>query len=99
VDDIVRCVPVCRSILQRRFKSALGRTIHDEILCVRLNRAKELLRETDLPLPRIAEKAGFHHQEYMGAVFRAKLGVTPARFRREASGDAEADNLPNRRLP
>jgi LacI family transcriptional regulator len=82
VEDVVQHVPVCRSILQRRFQSALNRTVHDEVLRVRLNRAKELLRETDLPLPLIAEKAGFRHQEYMGAVFKANLGVTPAHFRR-----------------
>jgi LacI family transcriptional regulator len=89
VEDVVRRVPVCRSLLQRRFKLALNRTVHDEILRVRLNRAKELLRETDMPLPAIAEKAGFRHQEYMGAIFKAHLGVTPARFRRTARGNAD----------
>jgi methylphosphotriester-DNA--protein-cysteine methyltransferase len=32
----------------------------------------------------VAERAGFKHQEYMGAVFRARIGQTPARVRKEA---------------
>jgi LacI family transcriptional regulator len=87
VEDVVRHVAVCRSLLQKRFQLALNRTVHDEIIGVRLNRAKELLRETELPLSQIAEKAGFRHQEYMGAVFKVRLGITPARFRRDAGLD------------
>jgi AraC-like DNA-binding protein len=29
----------------------------------------------------IAERAGFNHQEYMGAVFKARAGVTPGQLR------------------
>lgn len=87
VEDVVRQVPVCRSILQRRFRAVFQRSVHDEIVLVRLRRAKELLRETELSLSVIAEKAGFRHQEYMGVVFKARLGLTPARYRQEARHD------------
>jgi LacI family transcriptional regulator len=88
VADVVEHVAVCRSILQRHFQSSLKRTIHDEIIRVRLERAKELLGETDLPLQQVAKEAGFRHQEYMGAVFKARLGLTPSRFRRAAKDAA-----------
>jgi LacI family transcriptional regulator len=82
IDDVAAQVSVSRSVLQRRFKAATGRTLHDEMLRVRLARAKELLTETDLPIATIAERVGFKHQEYMGAVFRQKLSTTPAQYRR-----------------
>jgi LacI family transcriptional regulator len=82
VDDVVRQVPLSRSVLQRRFRILLGRSVHDEIVRVRLARARELLQQTDLPLAEIAERAGFRHQEYMGAVFRRRLRQTPGAFRR-----------------
>jgi len=82
VDDVVRAVPISRSVLQRLFRDLLGRSMHDEIIRVRLSRARELLQETDLPLIEIAERAGFRHQEYMGAVFRQRLGITPGTLRR-----------------
>jgi len=82
VEDVVRVVPLSRSVLQRRFRALLGRSVHDEIVRLRLARARELLQETDLPLAEIAERAGFRHQEYMGAVFRRRLHVTPGSLRR-----------------
>jgi LacI family transcriptional regulator len=82
VEDVVRVVPLSRSVLQRRFRALLGRSVHDEIVRLRLARARELLQETDLPLAEIAERAGFRHQEYMGAVFRRRLHTTPGALRR-----------------
>ena len=51
-----------------------------------LAKAQELLKETDLPIRTVAERAGFKHQEYMGAVFRARLNVTPRQFRQRFQG-------------
>jgi LacI family transcriptional regulator, galactose operon repressor len=82
VDDVVRRVALSRSVLQRRFRTRLGRSVHDEIVRVRLARARELLQQTDMPLAEIAERAGFRHQEYMGAVFRRRLRQTPGGLRR-----------------
>jgi LacI family transcriptional regulator len=81
VDDLARQCGLSRSVLQRRFQTVLRRTVHAEILNTRLKRARELLQETDLSLAEIAERTGFKHQEYMGAVFKAQLGTTPGRLR------------------
>jgi len=81
-DHVVRSVPFSRSVLERKFKKAVGRTINDEIVRLRLNRAVELLSATDLELKAIAYKAGFGSPSYMGAVFREKLGRTPGSYRK-----------------
>jgi LacI family transcriptional regulator len=81
LDDIAEVVGVSRSVLQRRFQSVLGRTINQELIHQRLKVAQSLLLETKLSLPEIAERAGFQHQEYMGAIFKAHLKRTPASFR------------------
>jgi len=83
VEDVLVHVGVSRSVLQRRFQANLGRTIHDSIAETRLRRAKQLLIETDLPLPDIAQQSGFSHAEYLGAAFRQATGSTPGAFRRE----------------
>ncbi len=80
--DVVRNVPMSRSVLQRRFREALGRTINGEIVGIRLETAKTLLLNTNLPLPAIAERAGFKHQRYMGLVFNRHVGMPPGAFRR-----------------
>ncbi|MCS7033841.1 MAG: XylR family transcriptional regulator [Phycisphaerae bacterium] len=83
VDDVVREVPVSRSVLERRFRKAVGRSINNEIVRLRINRAIELLTDTQLEMKVIARKAGFGTQSYMNAVFQAKLGKTPGSYRRQ----------------
>ncbi|HYO09869.1 MAG TPA: DNA-binding transcriptional regulator, partial [Tepidisphaeraceae bacterium] len=86
VDDVVRVVPLSRSVLERRFRKSVGRSINNEIVRLRVNRAIGLLTETALELKVVAQKAGFGTQSYMNAVFHAKLGKTPGSFRK-AGGD------------
>ncbi len=81
VDEVVAQVPLSRSVLERRIKKVLGRTINEEIVRLRLNTAVELICETELDLKNIAYKAGFRSQSYMNAVFRRKLGRTPGSYR------------------
>jgi LacI family transcriptional regulator len=82
VDDLVRRLDISRSVLQRRFQHALERTVHDAILAERLRKVKELLTETDLSLPSIAERSGFSHSEYLSAVFKRQTGKTISQYRR-----------------
>jgi LacI family transcriptional regulator len=90
VDQIVRHSGLSRSVLQRRFRQVLGTTIHAEILNCRLKHACHLLSETEMSLMEIAERSGFKHQEYMGAVFKSKLRKTPGQFRRQNKFTADA---------
>ena len=88
--DIADRAPVSRSVLQRRFRAVLGRSVHEEIVRMQLRKAEELLRDTDLSLRVVAQKAGFKHQEYMGAVFKSRLGITPGQYRRRHPPNAVA---------
>jgi LacI family transcriptional regulator len=90
-NELARHVGVSRSVLQRRFRALLKRTIHDEIMAVRLQHACALIANTDLPLAEIAEKSGFKHQEYMGVVFKKHFHLTPAQHRQRVT--------PHRRYP
>jgi LacI family transcriptional regulator len=85
VDDVLSQLPVSRSVLQRRFRRVLGRSIHAVIAGVKLQRAKQLLVETDFTLLAIARRTGFSHVEYLGAAFRDAVGLTPGAYRRKYS--------------
>jgi LacI family transcriptional regulator len=88
VDEVATKTGLSRSVLQRRFRQILGKTVHDEILSAKLKRACQLLAETDFQLVEVAEQCGFKHQEYMGVVFRERLKQTPAQYRRNAKQSA-----------
>lgn len=82
VSDVLRHVPLSRRVLENRFKKILGRSPHEELTRIKVNRIKELLAETDLSLAEIANKTGFEHDEYMCVFFRKATGMPPGKFRR-----------------
>jgi LacI family transcriptional regulator len=84
VPDILRQVPVTRRWLERRFREVLGTTPNKEINRVRLQRARDLLARTDLPLVRIAEICGYGHARSFGDAFKAATGQPPGAFRTSA---------------
>lgn len=81
VGDVAAHVKVSRSTLERRFRLALSRSPHEEIVRARLKRVMARLAETDWPLNRIADDAGFDHPEYMMVQFKRETGLTPTEWR------------------
>jgi LacI family transcriptional regulator len=81
VEDVLRAVPLSRRVLEARFEKLLGRTPHEEITRVQIERVKELLAETDLPLFAVAHRAGYKHVEYMSVAFKRETGVPPSHYR------------------
>ena len=86
VRDVLRRVPVCRRTLEVAFQRRLGRTVHQEIVRVRLREARRLLAETDLPMPDVAVRCGYEHASNLSQVFRRELGRTPTSYRRQHRG-------------
>ncbi len=81
VGDVLRAVPMARTALERRFKAALGTTPHAHLRKLRIERVKELLSGTSLPVGEIAAATGFEHAEYLSAMFRRECGLSPREFR------------------
>ena len=86
IDDIVRHLHVSRRWLEKRFKS-VGRTVHAEIMRVRLNRVQTLLRESTMTIDAIADDCGFTSASHLGTLFRRHFNTTPAVYRRQSKKD------------
>jgi AraC family transcriptional regulator len=65
----------------RAFKQSMGMSPTSYIAERRINRAKELLRDTELPLSEIALRSGFSSQSHFTTSFRRVTGATPGAFR------------------
>jgi LacI family transcriptional regulator len=83
VSDVAKKTGLCRRALERRFIEVLGRTPAQELRRMRLEHAKNLLSETDMPVPEVADAAGFGSPEYLAYIFRHELGQTPLKFRKQ----------------
>jgi LacI family transcriptional regulator len=82
VDDVVKAAHASRSQLEKKFRRHLGRSPQAEIRRVQVAKIKQLLLETDYPLKKISEMAGFEHVEYMSVVFKRLTGDSPGGFRK-----------------
>jgi AraC family transcriptional regulator len=69
--------------LIRAFKSAFGEPPHRYVLRRRIERAKELLRATDMPVAEVALAVGFSSQSHLSSWFQRLVGTSPAAFRRQ----------------
>jgi AraC family transcriptional regulator len=67
--------------LARAFKAAVGQSPHRYVLGRRIERAKELLRNTELPVVDVALSSGFSSQSHLSYWFQRDMGVSPAVYR------------------
>jgi LacI family transcriptional regulator len=84
IEDVLAKVLVSYSTFQRRFKHYFGRSPKQEMIRVQIERAQELLTQTDLALAEVARRCGYAHFKDLCRAFRARLGTTPSAYRREA---------------
>ena len=82
VNDVVEAVALSRRNLERRFRKVMGRSLLEEIRQARLDRAKQLLRETTLEMPAVARESGYSSAVRFSTVFHAAEGMPPTAFRR-----------------
>jgi LacI family transcriptional regulator len=84
VDQIMEHLSISRRTLEKRFHEAFGRSLHEEIRRQQIQRARQLLTETDLPIGEIAFLAGFCDRKHFNLVFRTATGTTPTDCRQTA---------------
>jgi LacI family transcriptional regulator len=80
--DVARATGMSRRVLERRFREMLGRSPAQEIRRVHIDRAKELLTQTDLAVSQVAEASGFNHVERLILMFKQATGMTPLVYRK-----------------
>jgi AraC family transcriptional activator FtrA len=71
--------------LQRQFQDATGCAPVEWLTRERIAIVKELLETSELPLPRMAELAGFGSEESLRRHFRRLTSTTPGAYRRQFS--------------
>jgi AraC family transcriptional regulator len=65
----------------RAFKNATGQTPRAFVGACRIDRARRLLADSDLPLSQVAQQCGFADQPHFSTAFRRHTGMTPRAFR------------------
>jgi AraC family transcriptional regulator, regulatory protein of adaptative response / methylphosphotriester-DNA alkyltransferase methyltransferase len=87
LDTVARSLATSRRQLQRAFAEIGGTTFRAYALEVRMRRARELLRDTDMSVREIAERVGYRKPPQFCKTFRRQHGQSPSRYRGDTRGD------------
>lgn len=82
-DDAAAEAGVPRAQLEAEFQKWFHHSMRHELARIRLQRAKELLLKTELPVADVAATTGFNTAQYFNNVFRRDSGLTPLNYRRD----------------
>lgn len=85
VDDICEQTAYGRAYLFRIFKAKTGKTIIEYYLELKIARAKQLLRESELSIKEISELLAFNEPNYFSKTFKRITGLTPTAYKRRAT--------------
>jgi AraC family transcriptional regulator len=81
LDELAGAATMSTFHFAREFKRATGETPHQHLLKFRVERAKALLAESQLPLAEVGLRTGFSHQSHFTRLFRRFTGTTPHTYR------------------
>ncbi|NLY18745.1 MAG: response regulator [Clostridiaceae bacterium] len=83
--SVAQHVFVSDSYLSRIFKEDMNKSFVEYLTEIRIEKAIELIKTTDLPNYVIAEKIGYENINYFGRVFKKITGLTPSQYRNRYS--------------
>ena len=81
LQDVAKKVNMSNSRFSTVFSQQSGQTFTDYLIYLRLNKAKELLRQTNDRSSQIADKVGYNDAHYFSYIFKKNVGVTPSEYR------------------
>lgn len=83
--EVSRTVALEKNYFCKKFHAAVGGTLTEYILFVRILHAAELLSDGSCGIAEIAERCGFSSVQYFSRAFRRHYGCTPSQFRSQAA--------------
>lgn len=67
--------------LSSLFKNETGQSFSDFMIKVRIDKAKQLLKETNMRIYEVGNMCGYTNSKYFMSIFKETVGVTPSEYR------------------
>ncbi|MEK3888199.1 AraC family transcriptional regulator [Bacillus sp. FSL K6-3431] len=81
VSDVGKAVNLHPGYLHRIFKKLIGSTIMEYLTTLRIEKAKMLLKDTEIPIIEIAQYVGINSSQYFSQLFKKHTKKTPIDYR------------------
>lgn len=85
-DTLAAQLGCSRRMLQLSYKAVFGCTVLEDLVEMRLERAKRLLASSDVPVCDIPGRVGFESPDHLMRLFKKRTGLTMLQWRRQAGG-------------
>ncbi len=80
VDEFTREMGLGRTIFYQKIKKLTNLSVNDFIITVKLKKAAEYMKTSDLRISEICYETGFSSPRYFATCFKKQLGMTPTEF-------------------
>ncbi|WP_051941715.1 helix-turn-helix domain-containing protein [Maribacter forsetii] len=81
VANLAKEVGMNKTVLNREFLRVFGLTVHEYSIDKKIEKAKYLLLNTDMPIYEIAELIGYKNATHFSAAFKRQEGTSPKKFK------------------
>lgn len=80
--DLCNAFFMSKVSLCKKFKDVMNCSIMEYVMRIRLNKAKELLRNTNKNIEEVAFECGFSSANYFGLIFKKEIGLSPLNYKK-----------------
>ncbi len=87
IQEIANHCGLDRSYLSKLFKNATGLTPQKYLIQFRINRAKELLKNPNMPIQHVGYSVGYHDPLSFSKIFKQEVGLWPSEYRHQIIND------------
>lgn len=83
ISDVADYIGINRTYLTAIFKAKMHMSPQEYLMQVRMDKSKELLIKTDVPIYVVAKEVGYNDQLAFSKIFRKKYGLSPEQYRKK----------------
>ena len=83
LDKMAEEIGMSRAAFAKRFKELVGQPMFEYLTKLRVQRARQLLQDTKLPIIEVASRVGYESDLAFTKTFKKHVGSTPTRYRKQ----------------
>ena len=89
LQDVAKVVNMSKSRFSTVFSQTTGQSFTEYLIYLRLGKAKELLKSSNLKSSQIATEIGYNDSHYFSYIFKKNVGMTPSEYRSQYQNQPE----------